>query len=115
MISSIHKQLTVPAADDSQGWILVTFFDQVIEIKNPLLAHPIKPRPRKFLCFNVVGSFILSLSLHLEKILKNMDEICQDDQWFEQAFTYMNKTEIPLPNDKKLHVCCLVSFLDSFH
>lgn len=32
-----------------------------------------------------------------------MDEICQDDQWFEQAFTYMNKTDIPLPNDKKLH------------
>jgi hypothetical protein len=33
-----------------------------------------------------------------------MDEICQDDQWFEQAFTYMNKNDIPLPNDKKLHV-----------
>lgn len=33
-----------------------------------------------------------------------MDEICQDDQWFEQAFTYMNKHDIPLPNDKKLHV-----------
>ncbi|KAG2198314.1 ankyrin repeat-containing domain protein [Mucor mucedo] len=32
-----------------------------------------------------------------------MDEICQDDQWFEQAFTYMNKHDIPLPNDKKLH------------
>jgi hypothetical protein len=33
-----------------------------------------------------------------------MDEICQDDQWFEQAFTYMNNNDIPLPNDKKLHV-----------
>lgn len=33
-----------------------------------------------------------------------MDEICQDDQWFEQAFTYMNQHDIPLPNDKKLHV-----------
>ncbi|KAI8877099.1 ACBP-domain-containing protein [Backusella circina FSU 941] len=32
-----------------------------------------------------------------------MDEICQDDQWFEQAFTYMNNNDIPLPNDKKLH------------
>ena len=32
------------------------------------------------------------------------DDICQDDKWFEQAFTYMNKHEIPLPNDKKLHV-----------
>lgn len=33
-----------------------------------------------------------------------MDEICQDDQWFEQAFTYMNQHDIPLANDKKLHV-----------
>jgi hypothetical protein len=33
-----------------------------------------------------------------------MDEICQDDQWFEQAFTYMNEHDIPLSNDKKLHV-----------
>ncbi|KAG1150892.1 hypothetical protein G6F37_003335 [Rhizopus arrhizus] len=32
-----------------------------------------------------------------------MDEICQDDQWFEQAFTYMNEHDIPLSNDKKLH------------
>lgn len=33
-----------------------------------------------------------------------MDEICQDDQWFEQAFTYMNEHDIPLSSDKKLHV-----------
>lgn len=32
------------------------------------------------------------------------DDICQDDKWFEQAFTYMNQHDIPLPNDKKLHV-----------
>ncbi|KAI8996979.1 acyl-CoA-binding protein [Pilobolus umbonatus] len=32
-----------------------------------------------------------------------MDEICQDDQWFEQAFTYMNKNDISLSNEKKLH------------
>ncbi|KAL9541469.1 hypothetical protein MBANPS3_009108 [Mucor bainieri] len=31
------------------------------------------------------------------------DDICQDDKWFEQAFTYMNQHDIPLPNDKKLH------------
>lgn len=32
------------------------------------------------------------------------DDICQDDKWFEQAFTYMSQHDIPLPNDKKLHV-----------
>ncbi|KAI8987965.1 acyl-CoA-binding protein [Mycotypha africana] len=32
----------------------------------------------------------------------NMDDICQDDQWFEQAFTYMNEHDVPLSNDKKL-------------
>ncbi|RCI06601.1 acyl-CoA binding domain-containing protein 6 [Rhizopus stolonifer] len=30
-------------------------------------------------------------------------DMCQDDKWFEQAFTYMNQHAIPLPNDKKLH------------
>ncbi|KAI8332770.1 acyl-CoA-binding protein [Blakeslea trispora] len=30
-------------------------------------------------------------------------EMCQEDKWFEQAFTYMNQHAIPLPNDKKLH------------
>lgn len=43
-----------------------------------------------------------------------MDEICQDDQWFEQAFTYMNKHDIPLPNDKKLHVRNTLSRLNFF-
>ncbi|KAI9264448.1 ankyrin repeat-containing domain protein [Sporodiniella umbellata] len=32
-----------------------------------------------------------------------MDEICQDDQWFEQAFTFMSQHSISLSNDKKLH------------
>lgn len=32
------------------------------------------------------------------------DDICQDDKWFEQAFTYMSQHDIPLPNDKKLRV-----------
>ncbi|CAO3681533.1 unnamed protein product [Rhizopus stolonifer] len=36
-------------------------------------------------------------------LFRKMDEICQDDQWFEQAFTYMNKHDISLSNDKKLH------------
>ncbi|KAI8641477.1 acyl-CoA-binding protein [Parasitella parasitica] len=31
------------------------------------------------------------------------NDICQDDQWFEQAFTYMNQHDIPLSNEKKLH------------
>ncbi|KAI8377207.1 acyl-CoA-binding protein [Choanephora cucurbitarum] len=30
-------------------------------------------------------------------------EMCQEDKWFEQAFTYMSQNAIPLPNDKKLH------------
>ncbi|KAI9476038.1 MAG: acyl-CoA-binding protein [Benjaminiella poitrasii] len=32
-----------------------------------------------------------------------MDEICQDDKWFESAFIYMNGHDIPLANDKKLY------------
>jgi hypothetical protein len=42
-----------------------------------------------------------------------MDEICQDDQWFEQAFTYMNQHDIPLSNDKKLHVTIYNLFYQS--
>jgi hypothetical protein len=46
-----------------------------------------------------------------------MDEICEDDQWFEQAFTYMSQHDIPLANDKKLHVrarTCIIKTRDSF-
>ncbi|CEP14063.1 hypothetical protein [Parasitella parasitica] len=31
------------------------------------------------------------------------NDICQDDLWFEQAFTYMNQHSIHLSNEKKLH------------
>jgi hypothetical protein len=49
---------------------------------------------------------ICKISFLLSHYNAKMDEICQDDQWFEQAFTYMSQHDIPLANDKKLHVRC---------
>ncbi|KAF1800063.1 hypothetical protein FB192DRAFT_1389919 [Mucor lusitanicus] len=44
-----------------------------------------------------------NLLLHFQINITMDDDICQDDKWFEQAFTYMSQHDIPLPNDKKLH------------